>query len=87
MAEVLNDAYSTAFIGLYSKSLIFHLFHALGKMRSLTGATFKNSKISLLIGKNLEVQPKTNTQKIPTLNLWMNWENLCSNLSFTVENR
>ena len=57
------------------------------KMRSLARAILKNPKISLLIGKNLEVQPKTNTQKIPTLNLWMDWEKLCPNLSFTVENR
>ena len=56
-------------------------------MRSLARAIMKNPKISLLIGKNLEVQPKTNTQKIPTLNLWMDWEKLCPNLSFTVENR
>ena len=62
-------------------------FHELGKMRSLARATFKNPKISLLIEKNLKVQPKTNSQKIPALNLWMNWENLCHNLSFTVENR
>ena len=33
--------------------------------RSPAAATFKNPKISLSIGKNLEVQPKTNTQKIP----------------------
>ena len=69
------------------KKFNFPSFYELRKMRSLARATFKNPKISLLIGKNLEVQPKTNTQKIPTLNLWMNWENLCSNLSFTVENR
>ena len=50
-------------------------------------ATFENPTISLLIGKNLEVQPKTNTKKIPSLNLWMNWENFCPNLSFTVENK
>ena len=25
--------------------------------------------------------------KIPMLNLWMSWENLCPNLSFTVENK
>ena len=41
----------------------------------------------LLIGKNVEVQPKTNTQKIPVLNLWMNWENSCPNLSLAVENK
>ena len=56
-------------------------------MRSLARATLKNPKMSFLIGKNLQVQPKTNTQKIPTLNLWMDWESLCPNLSFTVENR
>ena len=56
-------------------------------MRSLARATLKNPKIPLLIGKNLEVQPKTNTEKIPTLNLWMDWENLYPYLSFTVENR
>ena len=41
----------------------------------------------LLIGKNVEVQPKTNTQKIPVLNLWRNWENSCPNLSLAVENK
>ena len=56
-------------------------------MRSLARATSKNPKISLLIEKTLEVKTKTNTQKIPTFSLWMNWENLCPNLSFTVENR
>ena len=54
---------------------------------SLARATFKNPKISLLIGKNLEVQLKTNTQKILALNLRMDWENLCPNLSFPAENR
>ena len=57
------------------------------KSRSPARATFKNPKISLLIGKNLEVQPKTNTQKIPIWNLWRNWENLYPYLSFTVENK
>ena len=32
-------------------------------LRSPTRATFKNPKISLSIGKNLEVQPKSNFQK------------------------
>ena len=57
------------------------------KMRSPDRATLKNPKIFLQIGKNLEVQPKANTQKIPILNLWMNWEKLCPNLSFTVEKK
>ena len=33
----------------------------------------------LSILKNLEVQPKNNTQKIQILNPWMNWENFCPN--------
>ena len=44
-----------------------------GKSRTPARAT---SKISFLIGKNLEVRPKTNTQKI-----------LFPYLSFTVENK
>ena len=58
-----------------------------GKLRRSPTATFKNPKTTLLIGKNLEVQPKTNTQKFPILNLWMTWKNVCPNLSFTVENK
>ena len=50
------------------------------KSRSPARATFRNPKISLLIGK-------TNTQKIPIWNLWRNWENLYLCLSFTVENK
>ena len=46
-------------------------------------ATFKNSKISLLIAKNLEVQPKINAQKTSILNLWRNWEKFM----FAVENK
>ena len=57
------------------------------KSRSPARATFKNPKISLLIGKNLKVQRKTNTQKIPIWNLWRNWKNLWSYLRFTVENK
>ena len=50
------------------------------KSRSPARATFRNPKISLLIGK-------TNTQKIPIWNLWRNWENLYPYVSFTGENR
>ena len=57
------------------------VFPALAKVAS------KNPKISLWTGKNLEVQPETNSQKLPILNLWMNWEKLCTNLSFTIENK
>ena len=68
---------------LIFKKFNFPSFYELRKMRSLATATFKNPIISLLIEKNLEVQPKTNTQKIPTLNIW---KDLCPYLSFTVEN-
>ena len=53
------------------------------RLRIAAIATFKNPKISLLITKNLEVQPKANTQKISILNLWRNWEKFM----FAVENK
>ena len=37
--------------------------------------------------ENNEVQPKVFHLKIPILNLWMIWEKLRLNLSFTVENK
>ena len=51
---------------------------------------FKNPNFpSLLwIGKNLEIYTAPDQHfKIEMLNLWMSWENLCPNLSFTVENK
>ena len=51
---------------------------------------FKNPNFpSLLwIGKNLEIYTAPEQHvKIPMLNLWMSWENLCPNLSYTVENK
>ena len=51
---------------------------------------FKNPNFpSLLwIGKNEEIYaPPDQHFKIQMLNLWMSWENLCPNLSFTVENK
>ena len=54
-------------------------------MRSPDKATFKTPQLPLSNGTNLDVQPKANIQKIPILNLWMNWQNVCPNLSFTVE--
>ena len=35
----------------------------------------------------MEVQPTTNTSKIPYFKLWNNWEKLCPNTSFTVQNK
>ena len=57
----------------------------LEKLRSPARATFKSLKISLRIRQNLEIQPKTNTQKISNLNLWVDWENLYHDSNFTVE--
>ena len=57
----------------------------LEKLRSPARAPFKSLKISLRIRQNLEIQPKTNTQKIPNLNLWVDWENLYHDSNFTVE--
>ena len=42
----------------------------------------------LWIGKNLEIyRAKEKHFKIQIFSLWMNWENLCPNLSFTAENK
>ena len=46
--------------------------------------------ISLWIEKNLEIYTYTAPDqrfKVQTLNLWMSWENLCPNLTFTLENK
>ena len=53
------------------------------KLRSPATVTFKNPKMSLRIGENLEVQPKTNTQKI-----FPNWVyGWLGEVSFAVENK
>ena len=46
------------------------------KLKSPAGAIFKNPNISLLIGKNLEIQPNTNT-KNPNFESKDDLENLC----------
>ena len=46
-------------------------------LKSPDRSIFKNPKFFLRIGKNLKVLPKTNTQKIPGLDVWMNSQNLC----------
>ena len=44
--------------------------------------------ISLWIEKNLEIYTAPDQRfKVQTLNLWMSWENLCPNLTFTLENK
>ena len=49
-----------AYVKKKKKSVFFFLIWE--KLRSPSRATFKNSKISLWIAKNLEVQPKPNSQ-------------------------
>ena len=49
--------------GLYLKTQFSIFFVNWEKLISPTKATFKNLKISLWIGRNLKVQPKTNNQK------------------------
>ena len=66
---------------------IFHLFHELRKMEKSSQNSIKKSLDLFVNWKNLELQPKTNTQSIPTLDLWTNWKNSYSNLNFTVENK
>ena len=46
---------------ILKKNIIFILFFNWEKLRSPAKATFKNPKIFLLIGKNMEVSPKINT--------------------------
>ena len=50
-------------LDLYSTNPILYLFPELGKLKNLLRGTFKNSKIAMLILKNLELPPKSNSQK------------------------
>ena len=50
--------------GIATQKIQFSIFFIdWGKLTSPTKGTFRNSKLSLGIGKNLEVKPETNTQK------------------------
>ena len=74
-------------LGSSSKIPSFLFFFMIWKkLRSPARARLKNPKISLLIRKD-QRQPRINTQKITILDLWINWQNVCPNLSFTVENK
>ena len=72
------------------KNLNFQTFFSeLGKFWQCN-LGFSKMPISYLswIGKNLEMYTAPDQHfKIPMLNLLMSWENLCPNLSFTVENK
>ena len=68
------------------KNLNFQTFQWIGENLEMQSRLFKNPNFpSLLwIGKNLEIYTAPDQHfKIQMLNLWMIWENLCPNLSFT----
>ena len=68
--------------GRWAKIPIFILFSELAKIWK------SQFLISLWIKKNLEIYTAPDQHfKIQMLNLWMSWENLCPNLTFTVENK
>ena len=64
-------------------------FNELGKFGNAIWAFQKSQfHISLWIEKNLEICTAPGHHfKIQMLNLWMSWENVCPNLTFTVENK
>ena len=80
----------TEYEGKGTKSLIFKLFSELRKTLKCN-LGFSATPISHLfyeLGKTWKyTQPKTNISTSDILNLWMNWERLCPNLSFTDENK
>ena len=71
------------------QNLNFKLFSELGKIWKCNLGFQKPNFASLLwIGKNLEIYTVPDQHfKIPMLSLWMSWQNLCPNLSFTVESK
>ena len=72
------------------KNINFQTFQRIGENLEMQSRLFKSPNFpSLLwIGKNLEIYTAPDQHfKIQMLNLWMSWENLCPNLSFTVENK
>ena len=72
------------------KNLNFQTFQWTGENLEMQSRLFKNPNFpSLLwIEKNLEIYTVPDQHfKIQMLNLWMSWEDLCPNLSFTVENK
>ena len=80
----------TKYEGKGARVLIFKLFIELGKIWKCNLGFSKTpiSHLFLWIGKNLETYKALDQHfKIEMLNLWMSWENLCPNLSFTFENK
>ena len=74
-------------IQAYIQKSNFLSFSSIGKNCKVQLEQYSKIPYSLSNGKTSEVQPKTNTQKIPILNLWMNSNFFCPNLSFTVESK
>ena len=68
-----------------TKISIFKLFSEL-QLRKIWKYNLGFSKIPILVSFMNYTAPDQHF-KIPRLNLWMSWENLCPNLSFTVENK
>ena len=69
------------------KNLNFETFQWIVENLEMQSRLFKNRNFpSLLwIGKNLKIYRAPDQHfKIQMLNLWMSWENLCPNLSFTL---
>ena len=72
------------------KNSSFQTLYWIGKNLDVRPRLSKNPNLPLLlwIGKNLEVYTAQEQHlKIQILNLWMNWEKLCPNLNFAVENK
>ena len=80
----------TKYEGKGAKISIFKLFSELEKIWkcNLGFSKVPISHLFLWIGKSLKIYTSPDQHfKIQMLNLWMSWENLCPNLSFTVENQ
>ena len=79
----------TKYEGKRRKISIFKLFSELGKFWKCN-LSFSKIPISHLFmnWEKLGIYTATDEHfKIQMLNLWMSWENLCSNLTFNVENK
>ena len=71
----------------HSKNSVFHLLPKLGKNEKSIKSNSQKSQKNLFV--NWEKRATTSQEqysKISFLNLWMNLEKLCPNLSFNVEN-
>ena len=72
-----------------TKNSIFKFFIKLGKnwKCNLSFSKISISHLFYELGKNLEVCTAPDQYfKIQMLNLWMSYENVCPNVTFTVEN-